>query len=372
MKLLSHPYLLIIILSFLNSASPCAQDYIVARTQTGLSLSGASCSKLLEQKEGLCAWKTQLNEMASLGNAACNSQTSLSLNSCLPDFVKSYHKKLLHKFGPNCWGTALYFKAMSKTPRFVYPEEMIYWLESPICRKLERNEIKAPGDIINVFAPEYKSTPADEEESDAGIEFWKALYPGRYRRTFPNPNGSNYTGYHTLFHSVTLASSELAFGKDSQLNEDRFYLHSLNETYGRPRTERECQENSNLSAHLREYQNSPRNIKGEKCAYFTNVYRCQNFEDYFSTNDLTNEQKAIYQEIKRMQEAQTLLFSYVTQKDYALPTAKRKEIQILGDAFSQKALEELRQKPEDKMSEMLLTLKYFSAEALKTSLKQSE
>ncbi len=372
MKLLSFSYLLISMISILSSTGAHAQDYSVTRTQTGLSLSGPSCSKLLEQKEGLCAWKTQLNEMTNIGNSTCNSQTSLSLNSCLPNFVKSYHKKLLHKFGPNCWGTALYFKAMSKTPRFVYPEEMLYWLESPLCRKLENNENKAPGDIVNVFAPEYKSNPTEDEENDAGIEFWKALYPGRYLKIQPNPNGSNYTGYHTLFHSVTLASSELVFGKDSQLNEDRFYLHALKETYGRPRTEKECQENSDLNAHLREYQNSPRNIKGEKCAYFTNAYRCQNFEDYFSASDLTNEQKVIYQDIQSMQEAQSLLFPYVTQKGYALPTTKRKEIQTLGNTFSQQALEELKQKPRDKISEMLLTLKYFTAEALKMSLKQSE
>ena len=349
-----------------------AQDYAITRTKTGLSLSGPSCSKLLEQKEGLCSWRAQLNEPASLGSSTCSSSTSLALNSCLPSFVNTYHKKQLYKFGPNCWGTALFLKAMSKAPRFVYPQEMLYWLESPLCRKLAKDESKMPGDIINVFAPEYKGSPSDYEENDAGTDFWKALYPGRYTRAVQNPNGSNYTGFHTIFHSVTLASPELVFGKDSQLNEDRFYLHALMETYGRPRTESECQENSDLQAHLREYQKVPRNIKGEKCAYFTNAYRCQNFEQFFYSQNLTEEQKNIFQEINSLGESQKLLFPYVTQKGYALTSTQRREIKAMAQIKSQQALDELKQRPQDKISEMLITLKYFSAEALKTSLEQSE
>lgn len=101
-----------------------AQDYIVARTQTGLSLSGASCSKLLEQKEGLCAWKTQLKWNGQPRERSLQLPNKPFSKFCLPDFVKSYHKNFSINSVQIVGETGTHFKAMSKTPRFVYPEEM--------------------------------------------------------------------------------------------------------------------------------------------------------------------------------------------------------------------------------------------------------
>lgn len=362
----------ILILSFLIQ-STWASELAISKNSSGvLSLSGASCNELLAQKESLCTWKNQLEGTTQQSNQSCQNNNSLSLNQCLPTFVQKTHKTKLYRSGPNCWGTALFLAGMSPAPRFVFPQEMLYWLQSPICRKLGPSENLKSGDIINVFAPEYLSTDGDYLENDAGTDFWKALFPNRYTRVQKNPNGSNYTGYHTLFHSVTLASSAIVFGKDSQLAEDRFYLHLLSEIYGRPRDEQDCKENQTFEPYLREYQRAPKNIKGEKCAYFTNVFRCENFISFFNSLNLNSEQETLLTQIKSLQEKQKTLFPFVTQKDFSLSSTLKNQFLAEANQRSTEALTKLKNLPSDKNVEMLLTLQFFTAEAIKVSLDQAQ
>src|SRR5690606_12786584 len=119
---------------------------------------------------------------------------------------------------------------------FIWSQEMTYWMNSPLCRKLDVGEEKRPGDLIGMYGPEY--TFKRDELAEKGIHFWKALYPNRVN---PSPVSEGYSGYHHFLHTETYLTQDLSFGKDSPNKDDRFEFHRLNEVYGRPRTS-ECQE----------------------------------------------------------------------------------------------------------------------------------
>lgn len=365
--------LFILFILFSLSTTATAQEVSISYSKTNdLILTSKSCNELVTEFSALCRWKNQIEPEFSLpviNPSQCkklnNGKYTLSIPSCLPNFVReNHHKKMVHS-GANCWGTALSLKKLTPKPRFVWPEEIQYWMSSPICRKLDIDEKLQEGDIINVYGPEYIFEEASPH--DKGHLFWKALFPGRLKPTVKGESG--YSGYHNFLHSETYLTKNISFGKDSPSHEDRFDFHPLKEVYGRSRLT-ECQENQSLEPHAREYQNSPRPIKGSDCDYFTNAYRCGNIADYFKDQTLTDIEISLLNEITAIQSTQDRLFKLMFGK-LNLSKLEVKQILELADLKAAEAQERLQEKL-SKNEEMLLTLKYFSASGLRKSLEQAE
>ena len=340
-----------------------------------LILTQSTCADLLAQQTALCEWTKNLDPNFIIPKpkkceSVAKNKFRIVISECLPKFTKTNQQKRLWREGPNCWGTAMSLKELTPTPRFMWPEELHYWMDGPLCRKLLPNEPKLPGDIINIYGPE-KLTEEEKTAQDPGTEFWKLLYPNRSRAVSVDL-GIGYTGYHKLLHSVTYVSDQLAFGKDSPSELDRFYFHSMNEVYGRPRKEEmECQEDQNLSPHLREYENLPRRIHGKKCSYFSLAYRCENIKNYFNSIVLDSHSQATLENIKTIHSLQMKLWPLVTD---AKVTLKKDDITLmleLSNVTVMNARQKLQQ-PLNKDQEMLSTLEYFSAHALRKSLQQSK
>ena len=340
-----------------------------------LILTGSSCEMLLKQQAALCSWKKKVSPEFTSKPQAKSCQTvkkgkyKLALLDCLPDFARDYQdKKLLHN-GPNCWGTAMSFHKLATKPRFMWPQEMQYWMDSPVCRKLDVNEARFPGDVINVYGPE--KIPSNERvEVDAGTKFWNALYPNRYTLPpSPQVTGSDYTGFHRLLHSVTYVSDELAFGKDSPAYDDKFYFHPMAEVYGRPRTDKSCLENQSLSPHLRENQNLPQEIRGSKCSYFSLAYRCESFPDYFKKKNLSGENLDKWKNIQSLQALQEKTFPILTNPKKVIEQWEIKFLVSLAEATMKSASEEMKQPGPDKTREELLVMEYFSAAGILKTLE---
>jgi hypothetical protein len=270
--------------------------------------------------------------------------------------VKQVQNKKLYRSGANCWGTAMSFKNHSIKPRFVWTEEMNYWLNSPLCRKLNPGEKKEPGDIINIYGPEY--IYAKEEPGSMGGKFQEALYPGRYQE--PKVE-RGYSGFHRFLHSETLVADDLTFGKDSPSLMDKFQFRALREAYGRPR-DPDCQENQNLSPHMREYQNASRSIKGSKCDYFSVAYRCEDFSEIYEAEN----------DIQKLMSMQETLFSLLTGRNLLISKLEREKILNEADHMAASALVELSRSSHPKNYEMMLTLKYFSASGIRKSLELAD
>lgn len=330
-------------------------------------MTGSSCEELLNQQAAICEWKRNLNEKSGAVNKCqkLGNKFQLKVSGCLPEFVKTYQNKKQVYAGANCWGTALSFKKHSLLPRFVWSEEMSYWLDSPICRVLDVGEKKQAGDIITIFSPEYLFSSQDWSQG-RGRTFWDKLYPGRYQLPLRN---DGYSGFHTILHSETYISDKLSFGKDSPFSGDRYKFQKLIDVYGRSRDER-CQEAQKLRPHLREYANEPKSIARSLCDYFSLAYRCQNFDEYFQEQVLTESEKAIWDEVNYLNSLQKTLFK-LSFAGTLISDPEKEQMLKLSATYSKEALQQMTMNL-GKNYEMLAVLKYFSAEAVVKAFEQAE
>lgn len=117
-----------------------------------LSLTGGDCETLGRQAAALSDWKRRLGE-APGAPAAClcgGSGCSLGVGPVAPDLVNEFHGARARRWGPNCWNAALLSAKILARPRFTSPEEMTFWLESPLCRRLGAGEAPRPGDLVAI------------------------------------------------------------------------------------------------------------------------------------------------------------------------------------------------------------------------------
>jgi hypothetical protein len=179
---------------------------------------------------------------------------------------------------------------------------------------------------------------------------------------------------------VTWITPELAFGKDSPSKEDQFYFHRMGEVYGRPRGgevngvnsgETACQENQALSPYLREYQQPPRHIKGSSCSYFSVAYRCGSIPAYFSQQNLSPADQALWTNIQTLQTQAAKLFPMILSLSNTIASNEVTRLLALSDSTVQKDQQALSTPHLDKTTEMLLTLEYFTAAGIRKTLDQA-
>lgn len=364
---------IIVILGFVLSISVYADDLKIGFTQSNsLILRSKSCDNLVKQYNNICAWKKSNDisfEIPSINNSQCIKETNgnykVIISSCLPKLAKDHHHKKLYKSGANCWGTAMSFKDISIRPRFLWGEEMQYWQNSPVCRKLDVGEKKRAGDILNIYGPEYIF---QDDDYSKGSSYWEALFPNRLTVA---PVKSGYSGYHNFLHSETFITDELTFGKDSPNYDDRFGFHNMREVYGRSR-DKDCQENQSLSTYNREYQNPPKSIKGSKCDYLSLAYRCESIKEYFLKQELSIQEQEIFEEVLDLLKLQDQLFPLIS--TYGTKYSQNEILNFLkiADSVSDQTILELKGFTGSKTEEMLLTWKYFTAEGIRKSLELAE
>jgi hypothetical protein len=357
--------LLLYIISLPVFASNVSISYTASNS---LVLTSNSCETLLSEYKKVCELRKSIEPdfvIPAIERNECkknsNGSTRVIISNCLTPFMKANQNKRLQKDGANCWGTAMSFKKLSPKPRFVWSKEMIYWQESPICRKVEVGEEKRAGDILNIYGPEYIF---ERDEYAKGDAFFEVLYPNR---KLESPVKSGYSGYHNFLHSETYVSENISFGKESPNKLDRFKFNPLNEVYGRSR-DSECQENQSLSPNVREGNNQPQNIRSSKCGYFSIAYRCENFDAFFEKNITNSYQQEMYNEVKSLEIIQDELFKLM--RGSKINVSRIQDIVEIADKASAEALEALGNRPE-KIEEMILSLKYFSAHGLRKSLEQA-
>lgn len=357
----------------LNTNSILANDFNLGFTANNqLYLEGSSCEELNKEAAQICQWKNSANKDQSSNtifkNVSCikakkNLVRLTVAKECIHSFALEVMNKKIANDGPNCWGTAMSFHALSTKPRFVWPQEIRYWNEqTPVCRKLEKNESPVPGDLVNVYSPEYLFD-YDVDPKDAGIIYWQALYSDR-QPALDKYRINSYSGFHRLLHSETYISNKIVFGKDSPSKLDKFNFRLLANAYGRPREDKDCQENSTLVPHFREYNNTPKNIRDSKCSYFTQVYRCENIFDYLKEKQENSAQANYIKEISSLDSMNTQLFSELYRSKISLTSTEVEILKAYARSTSANAKEQLKVKGLTKLDEMIHTQRYFASEAI--------
>jgi hypothetical protein len=78
----------------------------------------------------------------------------MDVTNCVPDHVAKYAGKSPKLLGANCWNLAMVFKGILPALRYSTPDEMAFFMRSPLCRPLEPGEKRMAGDIGSIRAKE--------------------------------------------------------------------------------------------------------------------------------------------------------------------------------------------------------------------------
>jgi hypothetical protein len=109
----------------------------------------APCEVVRKELSALRQWTTSRNEtcdlppMQSLPNNTCK----VEMKHCLPKEVLQYDGTGPATDGPNCWNLALVMSGAVPALRYSTPEEMAFFMNSALCRKLGPEEKHEPGDV---------------------------------------------------------------------------------------------------------------------------------------------------------------------------------------------------------------------------------
>jgi hypothetical protein len=347
---------------FLNSFSTgIAQNVFVSGTK--IYLHDQNCEKLKQAKSEVCTGFRRSSSLAVKSFKCEKSKKSnlhIRLDDCLPNFITEILNKRLFSENANCWGTALSLKNIIKPFESVYAEEMMYWLESPLCRRLQKAEEIKPGDLLNVWGPE-KLDESERVNSHPGTEFLELKLKKEYKK--PQSFIGDYTGYHRLLHSETFLFNQWLIGKDSPHKDDMIKVKRFENVYGRS-VDKDCQENSQLSPYKRVSHNPPKIHPRDKCAYFTTVSRCENLDDFLLTQSLSLSEINLLAEINQIAKFTGVGFQLlIGKRDIALESA----LEICLDYFkielklTKIKLKEVLESDLDskRIEEMLLVRKYF-------------
>lgn len=146
-------------------------------------------------------------------------QCFADVTDCLPEFVQKYQGQEVQKSGPNCWNSILVFSQILPGFRYSSPEEMNFYMNSPLCRSIENGE-KKPGDI-GIYR--------DKHEENEKSEVHAYIYISD-RMSFSKRNPSYLNPYEIVSTSTDFKraqEAELNSKKDRELDTQFFRCMSL-------------------------------------------------------------------------------------------------------------------------------------------------
>jgi hypothetical protein len=134
-----------------------ALSFEVKREGDKLILNSSTCEEAKELAASLLTWSQTINknQTCTLSNAdnMSSGPCRLDITKCVPDHVAKYSGLNPQLGGPNCWNLALMMSKIIPNLRYSTPEEMSFFMKSPLCRQLKEDEKVMPGDIGAVRNP---------------------------------------------------------------------------------------------------------------------------------------------------------------------------------------------------------------------------
>jgi len=178
------------------TAEATAQYEVTRNSADKLILDGRDCSSLPEQIKSLRTWRITLNEPPpSLGQ---NVKCPMDITDLAPSFVRGHQGMGTAHNGPNCWNTSLFLSGIVPFLRFSSESEMTFWMASPYCHELKKNEPPLPGDVIAMRS---------------------------YDLRFPPKNGHSYSrGEMVEVHGMIYLSPDLVFSKNTSGRDSPYEL----------------------------------------------------------------------------------------------------------------------------------------------------
>lgn len=79
---------------------------------------------------------------------SCHEVSPEKVNQPIAERIDGLH---LYSEGPNCWNGALIKTGIAQSVRFVPKGEYWFWMKSPYCRGLKKDEVPKKGDLGSIF-----------------------------------------------------------------------------------------------------------------------------------------------------------------------------------------------------------------------------
>jgi hypothetical protein len=108
------------------------------------------CSKINQELKSIQEWTESRSLKCVLPDKIeelPNNYCSVDIAKCVPHHLLAYHGKNPNLDGPNCFNLALVIAGVLPSLRYTTYSEMAYFYNSPLCKVLEKNEVKKPGDL---------------------------------------------------------------------------------------------------------------------------------------------------------------------------------------------------------------------------------
>ncbi|MFZ4714820.1 MAG: hypothetical protein ACOYL6_13970 [Bacteriovoracaceae bacterium] len=124
----------------------------VQRVKDRILLQGKDCKLLIEESKAIKEWTKKLEENFVEQNCTnVAGEYNLDITDLVPNFVKEHQSVCPKNSGPNCWNGALVGSKILDNLRYTTPEEMNFWMTSPLCHEVDTSkEPLKPGDVIAV------------------------------------------------------------------------------------------------------------------------------------------------------------------------------------------------------------------------------
>ncbi len=133
-------------------AAARAETRIVKDSGGRLRLVGLPCAELKKRVRDLREWTKKKGEKPIEPEPECieKPEPAVMLNGSVPRFYESNHGAKPVCNGPNCWNSALVVSDIIPSHRYSTPEEMSFWMSSPLCSPVPAQEDPRPGDVIAI------------------------------------------------------------------------------------------------------------------------------------------------------------------------------------------------------------------------------
>lgn len=125
----------------------------VVKKGDDIYLTGNDCGLLEKESKILEGWTKRLKENTA-NDHKCECAKSLcskKVSALLPKIVNATQFVKPNSTGPNCWNASLVAAKIIPQLRYSTPQEMSFWLNSPLCKEKKSTDALEPGDIVAIL-----------------------------------------------------------------------------------------------------------------------------------------------------------------------------------------------------------------------------
>lgn len=117
------------------------------------------------------------------------------ITNLIPPFIRNFTLVSQASDGPNCWNSSLVMSGILPYLRYTHDNEFAFWMNSPLCKELKKDESKKPGDIVAIRSTRRDGESAGKiwKESHAFIYLTKDLSFSKNGFTVGNPYALQHT-----------------------------------------------------------------------------------------------------------------------------------------------------------------------------------